>query len=51
MVTEDRAASYGWDRFAEHRRATTVPAGALPSSTPRLRHLAPDLAHDALAAG
>ncbi|MBO9533261.1 MAG: DUF1957 domain-containing protein [Solirubrobacteraceae bacterium] len=51
MVTEDRASSYGWARFAEHRRATTVPAGALPSSTPRLRHLAPDLAHDALAVG
>jgi 1,4-alpha-glucan branching enzyme len=51
MVTEDRAASYGWARFAEHRRATTVPAGSLPSSAPRLRHLAPDLAHDALAVG
>ncbi|MFT4034409.1 MAG: DUF1957 domain-containing protein [Patulibacter sp.] len=51
MVTEDRAASYGWERFASHRRATTAPAGALPSSTPRLRHLAPDLAHDALAVG
>lgn len=51
MVTEDRAAEYGWARFADHRRATTVPAGSLPSSAPRLRHLAPDLATGALAVG
>lgn len=51
MVSDDRAAEYGWARFAEHRRATTVPPGALPSSAPRLRHLAPDLATGELAVG
>jgi 1,4-alpha-glucan branching enzyme len=51
MVAEDRVPGYAWSRFAEHRRALTRPAGSLPSSRPRLRHLAPDLAQDALAVG
>lgn len=51
MVTEERAASYGWQRFADHRHAVEMCSGPLPSSAPRLRHLAPDLARDALAVG
>lgn len=51
MVAEDRTVGYAWQRFAEHRLATRQRAGSLPSSTPRLRHLAPDLAQDALAVG
>ncbi len=51
MVTEERAASYGWARFADHRQAVDRRSGPLPSSAPRLRHLAPDLARDALAVG
>ncbi len=51
MVTEERAASYGWARFADHRQAVDRCSGPLPSSAPRLRHLAPDLARDALAVG
>lgn len=51
MVTEERAAPYGWQRFADHRHAVGLPSGPLPSSAPRLRHLAPDLARDALAVG
>ena len=51
MVTEERAASYGWARFADHRQAVDRRSGPLPSSAPRLRHLAPDLARAALAVG
>ncbi|MDO9353272.1 MAG: DUF1957 domain-containing protein [Solirubrobacteraceae bacterium] len=51
MVAEDRTPGYAWSRFAGHRQAVDQRAGSLPSSAPRLRHLAPDLAHDALAVG
>ncbi|MDQ8044549.1 MAG: 1,4-alpha-glucan branching protein domain-containing protein [Solirubrobacteraceae bacterium] len=51
MVAEDRTPGYAWSRFAGHRLSLTQPAGSLPSSSPRLRHLAPDLAQDALAVG
>ncbi len=51
MVAEDRTAAYAWSRFAGHRQAVDQRSGSLPSSAPRLRHLAPDLAQDALAVG
>jgi 1,4-alpha-glucan branching enzyme len=51
MVAEDRTPGYAWSRFAGHRQSLTQRAGPLPSSSPRLRHLAPDLAQDALAVG
>ena len=51
MVAEDRTPGYAWSRFAEHRQAASERPVSLPSSAPRLRHLAPDLAQDALAVG
>lgn len=51
MVAEGRVAQYAWSRFADHRQALNERSGSLPSSSPRLRHLAPDLARDALAVG
>lgn len=51
MVSEDRIPQYAWERFAGHARALRMAPGALPSSSPKLRHLAPDLARAAAAMG